>query len=73
MSPKPQIRSLKKKPTAPEETKTPSVNTEGDTSESIDKAPTTTKTTQTLPQPPNAVSTATTTEKLKEETANGRI
>ncbi|MGK7933045.1 MAG: hypothetical protein AB4041_16665 [Microcystaceae cyanobacterium] len=66
MSPKPQIRTLKKKPTAPEETNTPSV----DTSESIDPAPTTTKTTETLAQPPTAKSTATTTEKLKEETAN---
>ncbi len=70
MSPKPTIRTLKKKPTAPQETNTPSVNTEVDTSETIEQAPTTTKTTQTLPQPPTAKSTATTTEKLKEETAN---
>ncbi len=70
MSPKPTIRTLKKKPTAPQETNTPSVNTEVDTAETIEKAPTTTKTTETLPQPPTAVSTATTTEKLKEETAN---
>ncbi len=70
MSPKPTIRTLKKKPTAPQETNTPSVNTEVDTSESIEKAPITTKTTETLPQPPTAKSTVTTTEKLKEETAN---
>ena len=70
MSPKPQIRTLKKKPTAPQETNTPSVNTEVDTSETIEPAPTTTKTTQTLPQPPTAKSTATTSEQIKEETAN---
>ena len=66
MSPKPQIRTLKKKPTTPQETSTPSM----DSSESVDAAPTTTKTTETLAQPPTAKSTATTTEKLKEETAN---
>ena len=70
MSPKPQIRTLKKKPTAPDETLKIS---EVDTSESVDPAPTTTKAKQALPQPPTAKSTVTTTEKLKEETANGRI
>ena len=47
MSPKPQIRTLKKKPTAPQETNTPSGKTEVDTSETIEQAPTTTKTIQT--------------------------
>ncbi len=66
MSSQPLLRTLTKKPTAPQETNTPSV----DTSETIEQAPTTTKTTETLPQPPTAKSTVTTTEKLKEETAN---
>ena len=70
MSPKPSYRTLKKKPTASEETNKTSVDTEVDTSESIEQAPTTTKTTQTLPQPPTAKSTATTRSQLKEETAN---
>ncbi len=74
MSPKPQIRTLKKKPTAPEETKTPSVNTEVDTSETIDKASTNTKTKtkQALQQPPTATSTAKTTEEIKDETGNSK-
>ncbi|MGK7939343.1 MAG: hypothetical protein AB4062_04145 [Crocosphaera sp.] len=73
MSPLPQIRTLKKKPTAPTETNTPSVNTEGDTSETISPAPTTTLTTQSLAQPPTATSTATTTtEEIKEETGNSK-
>ncbi len=70
MSPKPQIRTLKKKPTAPQETSTPSGNTEVDTSKSIEKTPITTKAISAEPQPPTAKSTATTSEQLKEETAN---
>ncbi len=68
MSPKPQIRTLKKKPTAPTETNKPGRNTEVDISETIDKA--STKTKQALQQQPTATSTATTTEEIKEETAN---
>ncbi len=70
MSPKPQIRTLKKKHTAPQETSTPSGNTEVDTESSIEKTPITTKAITAEPQPPTAKSTATTTEQLKEETAN---
>ncbi|MDJ0509972.1 MAG: hypothetical protein QNJ64_12045 [Crocosphaera sp.] len=72
MSPLPQIRTLKKKPTDPSETNKPSVDTEVDTSETIEPAPTKTKTKQTLAGAPSTTSTATTTEQLKEETANSK-
>ncbi len=74
MSPKPQIRSLKKKPTAPTETNGPSVDTEVDTSKTIEqgstetKTKTKTKTVQPVPLPFVEVTETTTTNKeLKEE------
>ncbi len=60
MSPKPQIRAVKKKNTAVAETNTPSVDTEVDTDQS--------KTEQTAPSPFVEV---TTTKELKEDTAQG--
>ncbi len=72
MSPKPQIRSLKKKPTAPTETNGPSVDTEVDTSKTIEqgstKTKTKTKTVQPVPSSEVEVTETTTTGKeLKKE------
>ncbi|MGK7957757.1 MAG: hypothetical protein AB4063_21275 [Crocosphaera sp.] len=70
MSPLPQIRTLKKKPTAPTETNRPSGTTEVDTSKTIEKASTKTKTVQPVPSSEVEVTETTTTGKeLKEETA----
>ncbi len=70
MSPKPQIRSLKKKPTAPTETNGPSVDTEVDTEKIIEKAGTKTKRVQPVPSPEVEVTeTATTSKELKQETS----
>ncbi len=68
MSPKPQIRTLKKKPTAPTETNSPSVNTEVDTSKTIDNSSTKASAKQTLPLPEEEVTLKETTSKeLQEE------
>ncbi len=72
MSPKPQIRSLKKKPTAPTEPNRPSVNTEVDTSKIIEQAETKTKTKTVQPVPSLEVEVtekATTGKELKQEKA----
>ena len=76
MSSKPQIRTLKKKPTAPTETNRPSVNTEVDTSKTIEqgstktKTKTKTKTVQPVPLPEVEVTEKETTGKeLKQEKA----
>lgn len=65
MSPKPQIRSIKKKTTAVAETKTPSVNTEVDTDQS--------KTEQPAPSPFVEVTETTTSKKIEVETADTAI
>ncbi|MGK7953647.1 MAG: hypothetical protein AB4063_00035 [Crocosphaera sp.] len=70
MSPKPQIRSLKKKPTAPTELNSPSVDTEVDTTKTIEKDSTKTKTVQPVPSSEVEVTETTTTDKeLKQERA----
>ena len=67
MSPKPQIRTIKKKTAAVAETNTPSVKTEVDTDNSLEK-------TKAVPSPDVEVTeTATTEKELKEETGDTAI
>ena len=71
MSPKPQIRTLKKKPTAPTEANSPSGTTEVDTSERIEQGSTKTKTKTVQPVPSPEVEVtlkATTGKELQKET-----
>ena len=71
MSPKPQFRSLKKKTKAPTETNKPSVNTEVDTSKTIENRETKTSAKQSLPLPEEEVTfKETTSTKLPSETGD---
>ena len=71
MSPKPQFRSLKKKAKAPTETNSPSVNTEVDTSKTIENRETKTSAKQSVPLPEEEVTLkATTSKKLPSETGD---
>ena len=70
MSPKPQIRTLKKKATAPTETNSPSVNTEVDTSKTIENSKTKTKVKQAVPLTEAEVTQKKTSKEQREETGD---
>ena len=71
MSPKPQIRSLKKKATTPTETNSPSVNTEVDSSKTIEYRETKTSAKQSVPLSEEEVTLkATTSKELPSETGD---
>ena len=69
MSPKPQFRSLKKKATTPTETNSPSVNTEVDSSKTIENSETKTKQVVTSPEAKVTLK-ETTSKELQEETGD---